>query len=104
MDFSAEQTHTARDKIHLRNINIITDMESHRRVNCVHVEPDNSSIKPTEKCRTRKKVITRKISARLEAPDQALLSFRDFDAAKKFYRSEERRVGKECRSRWSPYH
>ena len=24
--------------------------------------------------------------------------------AKKIYRSEERRVGKECRSRWSPYH
>ena len=24
--------------------------------------------------------------------------------AKPFYRSEERRVGKECRSRWSPYH
>src|ERR1035437_11111449 len=23
---------------------------------------------------------------------------------KEFYRSEERRVGKECRSRWSPYH
>ena len=23
---------------------------------------------------------------------------------KKGYRSEERRVGKECRSRWSPYH
>ena len=23
---------------------------------------------------------------------------------KKFFRSEERRVGKECRSRWSPYH
>ena len=22
----------------------------------------------------------------------------------KKYRSEERRVGKECRSRWSPYH
>ena len=22
----------------------------------------------------------------------------------KFVRSEERRVGKECRSRWSPYH
>ena len=21
-----------------------------------------------------------------------------------FWRSEERRVGKECRSRWSPYH
>ena len=22
----------------------------------------------------------------------------------RFHRSEERRVGKECRSRWSPYH
>ena len=22
----------------------------------------------------------------------------------KYWRSEERRVGKECRSRWSPYH
>ena len=26
------------------------------------------------------------------------------DAGTGFYRSEERRVGKECRSRWSPYH
>ena len=25
-------------------------------------------------------------------------------AASEIYRSEERRVGKECRSRWSPYH
>ena len=24
--------------------------------------------------------------------------------AKNYQRSEERRVGKECRSRWSPYH
>ena len=24
--------------------------------------------------------------------------------SEKYYRSEERRVGKECRSRWSPYH
>ena len=23
---------------------------------------------------------------------------------KSYFRSEERRVGKECRSRWSPYH
>jgi len=27
-----------------------------------------------------------------------------FDLKKENYRSEERRVGKECRSRWSPYH
>src|SRR2546425_7710800 len=26
------------------------------------------------------------------------------DKVEKPYRSEERRVGKECRSRWSPYH
>ena len=28
----------------------------------------------------------------------------EFDGSNKIYRSEERRVGKECRSRWSPYH
>src|SRR6266487_3857101 len=28
----------------------------------------------------------------------------DFAPATRFHRSEERRVGKECRSRWSPYH
>ena len=27
-----------------------------------------------------------------------------FKKAAEAYRSEERRVGKECRSRWSPYH
>ena len=29
---------------------------------------------------------------------------RDSDFENKLWRSEERRVGKECRSRWSPYH
>ena len=34
-----------------------------------------------------------------------LMEFSIFDAIKNnFNRSEERRVGKECRSRWSPYH
>ena len=28
----------------------------------------------------------------------------DIKNSNTFYRSEERRVGKECRSRWSPYH
>ena len=28
----------------------------------------------------------------------------ELDALNKKLRSEERRVGKECRSRWSPYH
>src|SRR2546429_3019437 len=30
--------------------------------------------------------------------------FRAFPEASVNFRSEERRVGKECRSRWSPYH
>ena len=37
-------------------------------------------------------------SAILDLIDNAI------DSHKKHKRSEERRVGKECRSRWSPYH
>ena len=37
-----------------------------------------------------------------EAPIQPLIEQLEFITNKK--RSEERRVGKECRSRWSPYH
>ena len=33
-----------------------------------------------------------------------LLEAKDDKPDIKFWRSEERRVGKECRSRWSPYH
>ena len=29
---------------------------------------------------------------------------KDGEQVKQYIRSEERRVGKECRSRWSPYH
>ena len=34
----------------------------------------------------------------------AILGFAGFVLEKILNRSEERRVGKECRSRWSPYH
>ena len=43
-------------------------------------------------------------------PEQVILDLQKAEmAAKKkpkaeVFRSEERRVGKECRSRWSPYH
>ena len=40
---------------------------------------------------------------------EIILAFKSFAMWRSFpifreYRSEERRVGKECRSRWSPYH
>ena len=38
------------------------------------------------------------------SPLQSLETLEDFMNSGKEYRSEERRVGKECRSRWSPYH
>src|SRR3712207_8253095 len=40
--------------------------------------------------------------AELAFSDEEFHSFREF--AERLNRSEERRVGKECRSRWSPYH
>ena len=44
----------------------------------------------------------------LKKQAQSSLNQKDYIKArylfKKAYRSEERRVGKECRSRWSPYH
>ena len=50
----------------------------------------------------REKEAGRKLVAELEADVLSIddvLAFFESDA-----RSEERRVGKECRSRWSPYH
>ena len=37
------------------------------------------------------------------AYEDIYIQFRDYQIPGA-YRSEERRVGKECRSRWSPYH
>ena len=39
-------------------------------------------------------------ASQLELVDQVV----DIKRVTKVVRSEERRVGKECRSRWSPYH
>ena len=39
-----------------------------------------------------------------EKNKNAMLSDKGIDKVEKLSRSEERRVGKECRSRWSPYH
>ena len=40
----------------------------------------------------------------LETVDECYNFFEDVCTIKEIMRSEERRVGKECRSRWSPYH
>ena len=42
----------------------------------------------------------------ITVPEPRLLQIQPWDASllKAIERSEERRVGKECRSRWSPYH
>src|SRR3712207_7541071 len=40
----------------------------------------------------------------VERYDQAVAALRKDDITPAAIRSEERRVGKECRSRWSPYH
>ena len=53
-----------------------------------------------------KKIMSQKIRIKLKSYDHNLV---DKSAEKivrtvKATRSEERRVGKECRSRWSPYH
>ena len=53
-----------------------------------------------ENCRARVAYLNG--SKALEAPPIELIQFVGSEIHKA--RSEERRVGKECRSRWSPYH
>ena len=39
-----------------------------------------------------------------ESPEDTLVEYMNHIEKKEYERSEERRVGKECRSRWSPDH
>ena len=57
----------------------------------------------TEKLERRLNKAKRKLSARSLQMENAG-SLAEVAAAISGLRSEERRVGKECRSRWSPYH
>ena len=41
---------------------------------------------------------------RVQSSDPAHLKLAEYFTKGRILRSEERRVGKECRSRWSPYH
>ena len=49
-------------------------------------------------------VLAKAAAAVAEAQGKPVKSLADFRRALDDKRSEERRVGKECRSRWSPYH
>ena len=50
------------------------------------------------------KSMTLKSIAGIETPDQGHIEAEGRTLFDRADRSEERRVGKECRSRWSPYH
>ena len=59
----------------------------------------------------RYKVLLKKNNVRVVSATEVISSGADgillesvLEGFAEYYRSEERRVGKECRSRWSPYH
>ena len=41
---------------------------------------------------------------RMDDSPESIMMEAVLEGMSEYYRSEERRVGKECRSRWSPYH
>ena len=84
-------------------------MQTRRHIQRIHALIHTVLIKQTRK-------IPRKISLRRVSPDdpggmqgldprsRRVAQTREFISNRERSRSEERRVGKECRSRWSPYH
>src|SRR2546430_14356607 len=70
-----------------------------RFVSHLIVQPHDASRGPLVKAELYR-VLGRKY--RFDPTDERALGMWDFIESEK--RSEERRVGKECRSRWSPYH
>ena len=71
---------------------------------------DSSSMKEAAKILEKKKLCNI-IDINLGCPASDIVRqgagaglLKDLKKAKELVRSEERRVGKECRSRWSPYH
>ena len=51
-----------------------------------------------------KDLLTDALALNKRLPADRKLFTNRLDVVRDFLRSEERRVGKECRSRWSPYH
>ena len=64
-----------------------------------------TSVCAPEETRRAREVFAQKIAGTAEATDaEVVLVQEDGDRVNVEVSSEERRVGKECRSRWSPYH
>ena len=71
------------------------------------LENDEKNIEEEVDFKLKMKQIYEKIKSVLKAREQIIIELRfglRRQKTKNTNRSEERRVGKECRSRWSPYH
>ena len=64
---------------------------------------DMTELKNIVRLGTVQSVNASKMTARVKFKDKGGITSGDLRIIKR-PRSEERRVGKECRSRWSPYH
>ena len=62
------------------------------------------SFSEERKTKTEQLLLTSPVSIPSMVLAKFLAAYTVFSGALVFTRSEERRVGKECRSRWSPYH
>jgi len=76
------------------------------KANCAMCHNADASGKPAMKAPAVKGKSAAEITKAMENPKHASVQKKVNDAQVKAIadRSEERRVGKECRSRWSPYH
>src|SRR3712207_9358465 len=69
---------------------------------CLHLRPSSSCVAIRSRATSPWSGTRRERPSR--APSRSTSSSRPPTPASRSTRSEERRVGKECRSRWSPYH
>src|SRR5260221_11576948 len=81
------------EKIHVRCCVLVDAYASHPvllsvTVSCRSLSPSSTTLKPNQS------LTQTMIQTQTRTPDRR----------QRRQRSEERRVGKECRSRWSPYH
>src|SRR3712207_2593293 len=85
--------------------NFATKLWNAARLRQMHGGATESEIDPRLLTSDDKWILLR-LDAAIHDVSRALDEYNFSEAAQRLYgfRSEERRVGKECRSRWSPYH